>query len=406
MTFIKQPMPQQLAHMDTQYSEYHGAVFGSMGAFHHEADGQTLTVFNGGVLLGGTFYLLDGEETFTIKNRTTYVCVKLDKAEEGEPQFFLSEVWQTDSSTHYIATVLCITLEQGDMTQVDQIGGNLPNVYHLLDESIKNLAANIKQENKDNQRNINQDFEMMRKRFGEDMETNIKQVSGQVAQTKKAINTKIETLETKIKTLETKITNGVNKISLNENNLRTLETKIKTLETKTTNSVNKISLNESKLRTLDTKLGSIALYKHSIRTQFYVMGGGVVSDKYQVNLAFDVYSNKKTPYIDNPNSVGKPGLIEQITDAMCDNQVNRPHYRTPGRDLTVMIASGDFKSVNGSQTMTATIWGVGIQSRTRILLSFSDGSNADRYVWLSQDSKSGHVPSRTKLYEETIVRVL
>jgi len=376
MTFIKQPIPQQLAHMDTQYSEYQGAVFGSMGAFHYEADGKQLAVFDGGVLLGGTFYLLEGEETFTVKDGTSYLCVELDKADLGEPQFSLAAEWQTDSATHYIATVLLIKSVKGMITQVDQIGGNLPNVYNILSERVEDLQRNtldtVARAMESRMRFMLGELDALAKNLGKNFDEKIK-----------TVNTKIQTLDTRLKTNETK-TGTV------DSAVKTVDTKVKGLDTR--------------LSSTDTRLQKIALYKHSIRVQFFVTGGlvNMIDARYVVNIAFNIYSKKTSRLVDNPINAKSSSFLNQIVNAMYDE---KPTY---GSTPNIVSATGDCMVWPGheSKIYPGQIWGIAARKPGQLIIFYSEERAHNQVATVGEPNEKGLRLTKVSLIEETITRVL
>jgi len=69
---------------ENQFAPNHERVFGSIGRVDFNFEGNKLTISGGGVLLGGWFYKLEGEASFTIKGATRYLSLMVDKYEGGD----------------------------------------------------------------------------------------------------------------------------------------------------------------------------------------------------------------------------------------------------------------------------------------------------------------------------------
>jgi hypothetical protein len=149
MTFTKQQLNNNgVSERERPFSLHHEAVFGSMGTVNYSTAGKDLIIHDGGVLLGGTFYTFDGDQRFTIPAASAsgvrrYLCITLDKYNLGEPKFVISNTWEQDSETDYIATVLRFTITNERITTVERIGGNVPEIYKLLDNTNVNTASKI-----------------------------------------------------------------------------------------------------------------------------------------------------------------------------------------------------------------------------------------------------------------------
>jgi len=355
MPFIKRPIRGELTQSEEQFSKVHDVVFGSMGALHYELEGNVLTVFDGGVLLGGGFYDFKDEQSFTIKGASRFLCVQLDKYELGTPEFVIEKQWEGDSATHYKVAVLAIKTANGIITKVEKIGGNLPEVYNLLDKATRSNSN------------------------------------------------KIKNLDEKVATVDSRLTTVDNKVSTTDTKVQGIDTRVKNVETKTTDTNTKVQGIDTRMKSVETKIGTIdtsvrnqALYKHAIFIKFSINSTEFLNGP--INMLFDVYTSRSTPFINNPNSAGTPHLIEQIKMALYDGQ--------PSSEMRMSV-TGDF-TVDYIYLRAASLWGVSFSTNhqfMRMYYKFEPAS--DRSIVLgSVAGQTKYFITKTNGYSEKIIRVL
>jgi len=368
-------------------ADYEG-VFGSMGSVNYRIERTTLIIEDGVALLGGVFHPI-GEQKIQIKGATRYLCIQQDKLELGQIDVVVSKTWETDSDTHYIATVLIIKQDttQKAITRVDKIGGNVPEVYNLIDKTLRN--NNNKLKNIDVLvHNIEQRVEVLAANIGDTIDKKVEATNNVL---EKSIRQLYDGLSNKVQSVDTQVKN-------NQTKLQTVSTKVQNVDTQVKNIDTQVKYNQTRLQTVSTKVQNIALYKHAIRVEFYVWTGSILLHQSKINIAFNIYSAKSTPFIDNPNSAAKKGFIEQVCNAFHDD-------KTIG-SVKVMSATGDCIVTDRGSRRVGTIWGVGFKPGKKMLICFSDPTDINRSVWCSEDGKNGVAISATVHYDETIVRVL
>jgi len=263
LKFIKQEqVGRELMQEENQFAPNHERVFGSIGRVDFNFEGNKLTISGGGVLLGGWFYKLEGEASFTIKGATRYLCVMVDKYEGGAPKFQVEKNWQGDSDEYYIVTVLMIKSTTGGViTKVDNIGGNLPEVYNLLDKAIRSNNNKIKNTDATVADTNTKVSSIDTSLSG--LDTKIKATDTKVA----SINTELNSTKSKVEAVHTGLGKTNTKVSSIDMSLSGLDTKIKATDTKVASINTELTNTKTKVNTLNTGLGNTNTKVSSIDTR-------------------------------------------------------------------------------------------------------------------------------------------
>jgi len=348
-------------------ADYEG-VFGSIGSVNYYIEGNTLIIEDGVVLLGGVFHSL-GQKKLLIKGATRYLCIQQDKFELGELEVVVSKTWEADSDTHYIVTVLVIKQDttKKEITRVDKIGGNLPEVYNLLNKAIRNKAKTVDDK-------------------VETVGAQVESLTTQVTDVRDMLTKQVQMMEEQMYGTIAQLNN---KITSNETNLQTVSKKVQSVDTQVKNVDNQV-------KNMQTKIQNTALYKHMIRVKFRVTP--VDRPRSVINLAFVTYSKKSERLINNPNSVNTPTLIAQLEKALYDN-VKLPR--------TIVSVSGDF-TVSFEYLRGASIWGVAFEANGQVMTIYYEFERAsNQKLFVGTLASQGPVfVEETFSYSEEIIRVL